>query len=408
MTQPPPHSLPEPVAPDRANLTQETQSASTRKSKQWLLIPLILIAAILLLIVGWLLLSGDLSSLTGSSAKASQSAQPLPGNHASQNQANSTSPDSTPASRDADQQEEFMLVNQAKVQMGMSQRYLESKLGIPQEKYKQMHIWQLPSGNRFVASFDDDGLSDATLSGNSPADYFSYYGVKVTPGSDSIASIEKKITGGCYHFGWSVEYALAEYVVRGGPEGSWLINFSTTGTSGDDEVTDAQLKSQKIKSISLGYHNSEPSVEQKYCAGEPAATASSAAPVTNATTAGQYNLPAYSGNPLTDNTFNQFIQQHIDDTVQLNLNISDQNARYRVSDGYRGGDPSFKPLQNSKFNYLVFIDCSGIDNPEAQTAIERCAPSVQWNEQTGQLIGMFRVDVYGEDGGNTLIHLFAM
>lgn len=316
----------------------------------------------------------------------------------------------THATDEQDQQEEFMLVSNVKIQMGMSQRYLESKLGIPQESYKNRQIWQFANGSRFSASFNEYGLSDASLSSNNPADYFSYYGVKVTPGSDSIASIEKKIEGGCYHFGWFMQYALAEYVVRGGPEGSWLINFTTTGASGDDEVTDAQLKNQKILSVSFGYHDSEPSVEEKYCTGDAAGVASSIkpAPATDATTAGQYNLPAYSGNPLTDNAFNQFIQQNIDGKVQLKLNITDQNARYQVSDGYRGGDPSFKPLQNSHFNYLVFIDCSGIDNPGAETAIERCAPSVQWNEQTGQLSGMFRVDVYGEDAGNTLIHLFAM
>lgn len=376
------------------------------------MVSLLAVGVVILLLAGWIVFKGYHDTLYSYISKLIDSHNPSSVTVTTSSNAVAANQPANlvPAANEQYQQEEFMLVSNVKIQMGMSQRYLESKLGIPQESYKNRQIWQFANGSRFAASFNEYGVSDASLSSNNPAEYFSYYGVKVTPGIDSIASIENKIEGGCYHFGWFMQYALAEYVVRGGPEGSWLINFSTTGASGDDEVTDAQLKNQKILSVSFGYHDSEPSVEEKYCTGDTAGVASSItpAPATDATTAGQYNLPAYSGNPLTDNAFNQFIQQNIDGKIQLKLNIADQNARYRISDGYRGGDPSFKPLQNSKFNYLVFIDCSGIDNPEAETPIERCAPSVQWNEQTGQLSGMFRVDVYGEDAGNTLIHLFAM
>lgn len=408
MTQPPSQSPPEPIVQNSTSLIKNPETIHAHNSRKRLLIPVILVVAILLIVGGWLLLKGDLSAIAGLTAKTSQAGQPVSNNDNSQNPADSIASQSTLAISEQDQQEEFMLVNNVKVQMGMSQRYLESKLGISQEQHNKMHIWQLPTGSRLAASFDEEGLTDATLSGTNPADYFYYYGVKVTLNGDTISGIEKKVVGGCYHFGWFMQYSLAEYVVRGGPEGSWLINFSTTGASGDDEVTDAQLKSQKITSISFGYHNSEPSVEEKYCAGETAGSVNSIATISTATKAGPYDLPSYRGNPLTDNAFNQFIQQNIDGKVQLRLSITDQNARYQVRDGYHGGDPGFKPLQTSQFNYLIFIECSGIDNPEAETAIERCAPSVHWNEQTGQLIGMFRVDGYGEDRGNTLIHLFAM
>lgn len=397
--QSPPAQPASTVALDKATATPASRSTFRGR----LLIQLIIILISLFAVGGWLIGKGGLPAIPGLTVKAGQNVQPATGNNTGQNPAGgATSSSATPAISEADRQQEFLLVNKLRVQMGMSQRYLESKLGIPQEKYRKMHIWQLPNGNRFVASFDEDGLTDATLSGSNPADYFSYYGGKVTLNSDSISTIEKKINDGCYHFGWSVEYAQAEYVVRGGPEGSWLINFGTYGEPGNDRMTASQLKQQKIKSISFGYNNSEPTVEQQYCNGEGQNEQVQPAAAPQA-------LPHYSGNPQSDNAFNQFIKQHTGQVVTLDISIQGDYERELITYGYRGVSPTFSTVQNRNFDYAVFINCEEINNSSAEDSIGKCSPAVQWNPDTGKLRGTFRIDAKGRnDMKQSLIELVAV
>ena len=89
-------------------------------------------------------------------------------------------------------------------------------------------------------------------------DYLYTDGIKIFLNKESINSIEKKLKYGCYHEGWG-EGAIADYVVRSGPEGSINLIFNTWG----GDITTKQLKSQKVSALSLG--DDEPFGEQKYC-----------------------------------------------------------------------------------------------------------------------------------------------
>ena len=154
--------------------------------------------------------------------------------------------------------EDFISANGVKVSVGKSQRFLESKFGVPDEETEHFVLWELDNGNRLTADFDEYGLSDASVSGEVTTDYLSTDGVKVYLNKESINDIKKKITQGCYHEGWG-NGKIAEYVVISGPEGSYNLIFTTYG---GDEETD-QLKKQKISSIKLGYK--EPFGERESC-----------------------------------------------------------------------------------------------------------------------------------------------
>lgn len=154
--------------------------------------------------------------------------------------------------------EDFLSAGGLKITTGQSQRFLESKLGIPEEENSGFVRWKLKNGNRLTANFDQYGLSNAILSGSATTDYLLIDGLKIFLGKESINSIEKKLKSGCYYEGWG-EGAMADYVVRSGPEGSINLMFSTWG----GDLTTKILKSQKVASISLG--DDEPLGEQKYC-----------------------------------------------------------------------------------------------------------------------------------------------
>lgn len=154
--------------------------------------------------------------------------------------------------------EDFLSANGLKVTVGQSKRFLESKLGVPEEESEGLVIWGLKNGNRLAASFDQYGLSNATISGKVTTDFLYTDGVKVFLNKESINTIEKKLKYGCYHEGWG-EGMVADYVVRSGPEGSINLIFNTWG----GELTTSQLKSQKVAALSLG--DDEPFGEQKYC-----------------------------------------------------------------------------------------------------------------------------------------------
>lgn len=152
--------------------------------------------------------------------------------------------------------EDYISANGVKIELGQSQRYLESKLGIPQREHAEMIGWDLKNGNALTARFDEYGLSNVTISGSKP-DFLYAHGIKVTLGQDSLTSAEKKHTHGCYHQMWG-EGLIGEYVVRSGPEGSWNLMFNSWG----DEDQKA-LKNKKLSSISIGYDM--PIGEEKYC-----------------------------------------------------------------------------------------------------------------------------------------------
>ncbi|WP_227554749.1 MULTISPECIES: hypothetical protein [Acinetobacter] len=152
--------------------------------------------------------------------------------------------------------DDYISANGLKIELGQSQRYLENKLGIPQRKNANFVIWNLKNGNSLSASFDEYGLSDASISGSKP-DFLYAHGFKIVLGQDTLRSVQNKHKYGCYHQGWG-EGWIGEYVVRSGPEGSWNLVFSTWGD--DDENT---LKNKKLTTISIG--DDEPFGEQKYC-----------------------------------------------------------------------------------------------------------------------------------------------
>lgn len=153
--------------------------------------------------------------------------------------------------------EDFIFANGVKVTVGDSFSTLKKKLGMPQ-KEQGFSIWKLKNGNRLVATFDQYGLSNATLSGKVATDYLSTDGVKIFLNKESLNTIEKKLKYGCYHEGWG-EGMIADYVVRSGPEGSINLIFNAWG----GDVNTKQLKNQKVSAISLG--DDEPFGEQKYC-----------------------------------------------------------------------------------------------------------------------------------------------
>ena len=153
--------------------------------------------------------------------------------------------------------EDFISANGVKVTVGDSLNSVKNKLGIPQNE-QGFSIWNLKNGNRLVATFDQYGLSNATLSGKVATDYLSTDNIKIFLNKESINTIEKKLKYGCYHEGWG-EGMIADYVVRSGPEGSINLTFNTWG----GDVNTNQLKNQKVSAISLGYD--EPFGEQKYC-----------------------------------------------------------------------------------------------------------------------------------------------
>lgn len=153
--------------------------------------------------------------------------------------------------------EDFISANGVKVTVGDSLNSVKNKLGIPQNE-QGFSIWNLKNGNRLVATFDQYGLSNATLSGKIATDFLSTDNIKIFLNKESINTIEKKLKYGCYHEGWG-EGIIADYVVRSGPEGSINLTFNTWG----GDVNTNQLKNQKVSAISLGYD--EPFGEQKYC-----------------------------------------------------------------------------------------------------------------------------------------------
>ena len=74
--------------------------------------------------------------------------------------------------------EDFISANGVKVTVGDSLNSVKNKLGMPQ-KEQGFSIWKLKNGNRLVATFDQYGLSNATLSGKVATDYLSTDGVKI-------------------------------------------------------------------------------------------------------------------------------------------------------------------------------------------------------------------------------------
>ncbi|QOW47698.1 MULTISPECIES: hypothetical protein [Acinetobacter] len=154
--------------------------------------------------------------------------------------------------------DDFISANGAKLTVGDSLKSVTTKLGKPIEQAEDLTIWKLKNGNRIAAHFGEYGLSNVTLSGKNATDYLSTDGVKVFLNKESINTIEKKLKYGCYHEGWG-EGAIADYVVRSGPEGSINLIFNTWG----GDITTQQLKNQKVTALSLG--GDEPFGEEKYC-----------------------------------------------------------------------------------------------------------------------------------------------
>ena len=154
--------------------------------------------------------------------------------------------------------DDFISANGVKLTVGDSLKTVTSRLGKPSEKAAGLIIWKLKNGNKIAARFDQYGLSNATLSGNVSTDYLYTDGIKIFLNKESISTIEKKLKYGCYHEGWG-EGAIADYVVRSGPEGSINLIFNIWG----GDITTKQLKSQKVSALSLG--DDEPFGEQKYC-----------------------------------------------------------------------------------------------------------------------------------------------
>lgn len=154
--------------------------------------------------------------------------------------------------------EDFISANGVKVTVGDSLGTVRSKLGKSSEQTAGLIIWKLKNGNQLAARFGEYGLSNATVSGKVATDYLYTNGVKIFLNKETINTIEKKLKYGCYHEGWG-EGAIADYVVRSGPEGSINLIFNTWG----GDLTTKQLKNQKVSALSLG--DDEPFGEEQYC-----------------------------------------------------------------------------------------------------------------------------------------------
>lgn len=151
--------------------------------------------------------------------------------------------------------DDYLSANGVKIELGQSQRDLESKLGRPTNKSYGMVFWTLKNGNSLATSFDQYGLSSATISGHKP-DFLYAQGIKTILGQGTINTVQKKYKYGCYYQGFG-EGWIADYIVRSGPEGSWNLTFNTWGDN------DKTIKNKKIDSLSIG--NDEPFGEQQYC-----------------------------------------------------------------------------------------------------------------------------------------------
>ncbi len=55
--------------------------------------------------------------------------------------------------------------------------------------------------------------------------------------------------------------------------------------------------------------------------------------------------------------------------------------------------------------YDAYIECDKINNPNAETTIDKCAPYVQWNTETGHLTGKFKVLSKGKNGMGSMLYL---
>jgi len=119
-------------------------------------------------------------------------------------------------------------------------------------------------------------------------------------------------------------------------------------------------------------------------------------------------IPSYKGIPKKDVNFAKFLKKNHNKIVQLELVIQDPNDFDFITYGYRSVSPTFDIAPIGKVKYDAYIECDKISNPNAETTIDKCAPYVQWNTETGHLTGKFKVISKGKNGmGSMLYYLVA-
>lgn len=149
--------------------------------------------------------------------------------------------------------ETYLWTNGVKVDIGYSQRFLESKFGIPQHETKENLGWELENGNSLSVKMGEEGLERATLSGTNPADYIVFRGQKFILNQISVSELEHQYQGyGCYYDFW-YEGLIGNYDLLFGPEGSMTATFSFRSDA-------EQPKQSPVTSFTIGfdYEDAEP------------------------------------------------------------------------------------------------------------------------------------------------------
>lgn len=119
-------------------------------------------------------------------------------------------------------------------------------------------------------------------------------------------------------------------------------------------------------------------------------------------------IPSYKGIPKKDVNFAKFLKKNHNKIVQLDLVIQDPDDFDFITYGYRSVSPTFDIAPIGKVKYDAYIECDKINNPNAETTIDKCAPYVQWNTETGHLTGKFKIISKGKNGmGSMLYYLIA-
>lgn len=119
-------------------------------------------------------------------------------------------------------------------------------------------------------------------------------------------------------------------------------------------------------------------------------------------------IPSYKGIPKKDVNFAKFLKKNHNKIVQLDLLIQDPDDFDFITYGYRSVSPTFNIAPIGKVKYDAYIECDKINNQNAETTIDKCAPYVQWNTETGHLTGKFKVLSKGKNGmGSMLYYLVA-
>ena len=122
-----------------------------------------------------------------------------------------------------------IVVNGNKFHYGDSKRSVEAILGKAKSRFDNTLTWHLPNRLTFSATFDEYGLSDASISGPKKYSnsYAIVYGEKFYLNSLKVPQLESTFnnTDRCL-FRFDIDRVVGlEFEVMGGPEGSYYTTF---------------------------------------------------------------------------------------------------------------------------------------------------------------------------------------